>query len=319
MAQLINIITYHYVRNISQSQYPGVKGLEAVEFRKHLEAFTNKGVVLNGSDIIAAMAAGNDLPEKVFWLTFDDGYSDHYETVFPLLDEFGISGTFFPPTKCLSDRFLLDVNAIHFILASAEDPTKVVCRLKTILSELGNHCGLKSFDIYWKENAFSNRFDTAEVIFLKRMLQHVLPPTTRRTIIDKLFAEFVSLDQSAFAESLYMTPDQIRMMHRLGMEFGSHSHSHPWLNTISEEQQTSEIEMSLNFLSSIGLPMNGWTMCYPYGALNESAQNIARGYGAVLGLSTRVGAADMKKDDLMSLPRWDANDVDTLISDLDRS
>lgn len=319
MAQRINIITYHYVRNISQSRYPNVKGLEASEFRKHLEAFTNVGEVIIGSDVVGALKGEFDLPENVFWLTFDDGYSDHYETVFPLLDEFRVSGTFFPPTKCLRDLFLLDVNAVHFILACAKDPAKIVSCLQNILNEKQNCYSLKSFEDYWKENAFPNRFDTAEVIFLKRMLQHALPPAIRRSVIDVLFAEFVSVDQSAFAEDLYMTCDQIRLMQRAGMEFGSHTDSHPWLDKISEEQQRSEIKLSLDFFSSVGLPMEDWPICYPYGASDKNTHRIAREFGAALGLSTKVGAADMEKDELMSLPRWDANDVESLLLELDRS
>ena len=127
------------------------------------------------------------------------------------------------------------------------------------------------------------------------------------------------MDQSAFAEDLDMTWDQIRLMQRAGMEFGSHTDSHPWLDKISEEQQRSEIKMSLDFFSSVGLPMEEWPICYPYGASNKDTYRIATEFGAALGLSTTVGAADLEKDELMILPRWDANDVESLLLELERS
>ena len=98
------------------------------------------------------------------------------------------------------------------------------------------------------------------------MLQVALPSSIRRSIIDRLFLEFVSVDQSAFAEELYMTSDQIRTMRRCGMEFGSHTDSHPWLDTMPAERQRLDIETSLNFFASIDVCMTDWTMCYPYGA-----------------------------------------------------
>ena len=309
---------YHYVRNLSQSRYPNIKGLSVSKFRQHLRALTNLGEILVGSDIVAASKGKIDLPDRAFWLTFDDGYSDHYKNVFPLLDEFGVSGTFFPPTKCLSCHFLLDVNAIHFILACAKNPAKLVARLSNILTEYESQADLKSFDTYWIENAHPSRFDTAEIIFVKRMLQVALPSAIRRSIIDRLFFEFVSVDQPAFAEELYMTSDQIRAMRRGGMEFGSHTDLHPWLDTMPAERQRSEIVTSLKFFSSIDVYMEDWTMCYPYGASTENTQEIARELGAALGVTTKVGMADLDKDNLMSLPRWDANDVESLISKVEK-
>ena len=309
---------YHYVRNLSQSRYPNIKGLSVSQFRQQLKALTNLGEILVGSDIVAALNGKIDLPDRAFWLTFDDGYSDHYENVFPLLDEFGVSGTFFPSTKYLRDRFLLDVNAIHFILACTKNPTSLVTRLSKILTEYRPSYDLKSFDTYWTENAHSNRFDTAEIIFVKRMLQVALPSEIRRSIIDRLFLEFVSVDQSAFAEELYMTSDQIRTMRRCGMEFGSHTDSHPWLDTMPPERQRLDIETSLKFFTSIDVHMRDWTMCYPYGASTENTKEIAKELGAMLGVNTKVGAADLDKDDLMALPRWDANDVENLMLKMEK-
>ena len=141
----------------------------------------------------------------------------------------------------INNHILLDVNAIHFILACTKHPSHLIERLKSIANDRVNHNDLKGFDTYWTENAVANRFDTAEVIFVKRMLQHALPANHRRAIIDQLFAEFVSVDQSAFAEELYLRPEQVRVMNDAGMEFGSHTHSHPWMDRISIEEQRSHI------------------------------------------------------------------------------
>lgn len=309
MGQAVNIIMYHYVRELSRSRYPEIKALLVDEFRKHLDFFTKTGVVLTGQDIVAAQQGNFDLPENAFWLTFDDGYSDHYNYVFPLLHEFGVSGTFFPPTKCMNNHILLDVNAIHFILACTKHPLDVIERLKSIANNRVNYNDLKGFDTYWTENAVANRFDTAEVIFVKRMLQHALPANHRRAIIDQLFAEFVSVDQSAFAEELYLRPEQVRVMNDAGMEFGSHTHSHPWMDRISIEEQRSEIQDSVGYLKEMGVPMHNWIMCFPYGASDQKSQSLMTELGASIGVGTEVRMANLERDHPMNLPRWDANDV----------
>ena len=102
------------------------------------------------------------------------------------------------------------------------------------------------------------------------------------------------------------------------MEFGSHTDSHPWLDTMPPERQRLDIETSLKFFTSIDVHMRDWTMCYPYGASTENTKEIAKELGAMLGVTTKVGAADLDKDDLMALPRWDANDVENLMLKMEK-
>ena len=69
---------------------------------------------------------------KPIIITFDDGYKDHFQYVYPLLKERGIQGSFFPPKSAIQDNQILDVNSIHYILATCDDlPT-----LKNKLEEL---------------------------------------------------------------------------------------------------------------------------------------------------------------------------------------
>lgn len=46
-------------------------------------------------DLVDNLQTGAPLPPKPIVLTFDDGYADHYENVFPTLKDFGFTGTFF--------------------------------------------------------------------------------------------------------------------------------------------------------------------------------------------------------------------------------
>jgi peptidoglycan/xylan/chitin deacetylase (PgdA/CDA1 family) len=47
------------------------------------------------TDLVYHLSRGWPLPDKPVILTFDDGYRDNYTNAFPLLQEYGYTGTFF--------------------------------------------------------------------------------------------------------------------------------------------------------------------------------------------------------------------------------
>lgn len=61
------------------------------------------------------------MPPHAVLLSFDDAYADHFEYVFPILEHEHIQGAFYPPVKAVTEHTVLDVNKIHFILASTPE------------------------------------------------------------------------------------------------------------------------------------------------------------------------------------------------------
>jgi hypothetical protein len=181
-----------------------------------------------------------------------------------------------------------------------------------INSAVLEHRGAFSLDTpsrYWAAYGQANRFDPAEVVYVKRMLQVALPEALRNRICDELFRRFVTQDEAAFAAELHMTPDQLRAMIRCGMYVGAHGYGHHWMNSLSPTRQADEISRSLQFLESLGAPTQDWVMCYPYGAHNEGLELLLSQRGCALGLTTRVAAADLGRDHALRLPRLDTNDL----------
>ena len=154
-----------------------------------------------------------------------------------------------------------------------------------------------------------SRFDPAEVVFVKRMLQRDLPEEMRNTLTDELFKQFVSNDEAAFSKELYMSIEQISCLQRNGMYVGSHGFDHYWLNSISEDKQRKEIDLSLKFLEMVGSDAKRWIMCYPYGAYNETTLSILRDRNCLVGLTTEVDIANLEEHDPLTLPRLDTNDL----------
>jgi peptidoglycan/xylan/chitin deacetylase (PgdA/CDA1 family) len=292
----LTVVMYHYVRNLKRSRYPRIKGRELCDFKGQLRYLVQNYQIIT----VEQLLSGEPLPRNAALLTFDDGFSDHYLNVFPLLEEAGIQGLFFPPAMPIIEEKVLDVHKIHFILAAAED-------MKPILEHIRVAVG-PEFATYYVEHAQPSRFDPAPIIFIKRMLQVLLPEEQRASIVHSLFQEFVTADENAFATELYMSPEQLKCMHRNGMYIGSHGYRHLWMGKLPAEDQTLEIDHSLDFLRSLGVDTSRWIMSYPYGNSNDSLISTLKSRGCTAAFTTEVRVAEAR-DCLFHLPRLDTNDL----------
>lgn len=302
---------YHYVRPLARTRYPAIKALELDDFAEQLAYLKRHYTVVSGEELMAAISGEWSLPRNAALLTFDDGYSDHFDYVFPLLDRERMPGCFFAPSAAVCDRKLLEVNRIHFILAAAQDQRAVVDDIRTALErwsfDRAAH-GLRSFDEYWSELARSSRWDPAEVVFCKRMLQRALPVQSRSELSSELFAKYVSNDETAFAEELYVNVEQLRCMANHGMYVGSHSHAHQWMSQLPADAQAQDIDASLDLLRKVGIPTDAWIMCYPYGDSNQELRDVLRSRGCVAAVTTEPQLARSDSDPLL-LARLDTNDL----------
>lgn len=304
----LTVVMYHYVREIRRSRFPEIKGLEVEEFRAQLRYLTKNYSIVSLSDCIEALDCGVKLPSNSALLTFDDGYLDHFTSVLPILAERKLPAAFFPPGRAIVERKILDVNKIHFLLASNTRTDVIIQELFLDLDEHRKAYSLPSNDILYQELAKPSRYDPGDVIFVKRLLQAYLPYELRQRMIDRLFKKYVSSDEAGFATELYLTVDQIKHMVASGMEFGSHGWNHFWLNSLSQEDQEVEIDRSLDFLRHIGVPTRRWAMCYPYGAFNETTLHILREKDCALGFTTEPKVAELSSSTAFTVARLDTND-----------
>ncbi len=310
MAKDLTIVMYHYIRDFARTRYPGIRGLDYAGFLRQLDHLAEHHTFVRMEDVVGAIRAGEALPDNAALLTFDDAYCEHYALAFPVLFDRGIQGSFFAPVDPVRHARLLDVNRVHFILASAvDDPTRISAPLDAAISDARAQYHLETVETYRAEWARPNRFDDAETIYIKRMLQTVLPEDLRHQIATDLFARFVTADESAFASELYLSEPQAKVMQASGMYFGSHGASHYWLNRIAQTQQEQEVDRSLEFLRDIGSPVDDyWAMCYPYGGWNDGLLDVLRSRHCTLGLTTEVATADLIQHNPLTLPRYDTND-----------
>lgn len=300
---------YHYVRDIENSRYPNIKGLDIKLFKEqvlYLKKFYN---FITMEQLIDSIENNLSLPNKAVLLTFDDAYIDHFTQVFPVLIENNIQGSFYPPVKAITQHTVLDVNKIHHILASTIDKREIINEIYYYLDNYRSEYDLESNEYYCQKLARPTRFDTSEVVFIKRLLQLELVESLRNIIANELFIKYIGLAEVVFSKELYMSIDQIKTMKHLGMHIGSHSYDHCWLNSLTIEQQKSQIKKSIDFIGEVGGDIINWTMCYPYGAFNDDTINVLREHKCKLALTTNVAIADIRLENRYTLSRLDTNDI----------
>ncbi|MEJ2887905.1 polysaccharide deacetylase family protein [Actinomycetospora aeridis] len=309
MARTVSIVTYHFVRTPDRSPFPRIKARRTDEFRTQVELIRQRCHPISVEDLLAALAdPAVELPERAVVLTFDDGYADHHRTAAPILTDLGLRAAFFVPAMPVVERTVLQVNKIQFVLAAATEDEV----LRRVLAEIDAHrpaAGIPDPRPLWDANAVANRFDTAGVRFVKQTLQSALPRDVREDIVDRLFAQLVTADESAFAEELYMGADDVRALRDAGMAIGAHGWAHQWMDTLAPGDQQREIDLSRRFLRSLGVAEDPWTMCYPYGRWDSSLVDLLAADDCAAAFTVEPRIADLDRDAALRLPRLDTNDL----------
>lgn len=301
------ISMYHYTRDLKHSRYPEIKGLDAKFFREQIEFMKSNFNIVTMEQVIESVSLGEKLPARALLLTFDDGYIDNYNIAMPVLEEFGVQGSFFIPGKTFTTHQLLDVNKIHYILASANIYNLVDDLKKEMDFYRGQEFQYVSTEELYRQYAVANRFDIKETVFVKQMLQTILPEKLRNIISSKLFMKYVGVTEEQLAYELYMSEEQIRTMKRHGMFIGLHGYDHYWLANLTVEQMQKDISQGVEALDEF-IDKSQWVMNYPYGNYNNDVIEYISAKGACLGLTTEVRVADIARDNPLKLPRLDCND-----------
>lgn len=303
----VTIITWHYVRNDASAD---LHARSVTEFDHQLEHIAANFTPVTLDAVIAATQDGNTaLPANACLLTFDDGYRDHFETVFPRLAERGWQGVFFPVARATRDHKVLDVNKIQFAIATAGLET-ISNETRTAIDEARTDHDLPDSQTLYTELAVAGLHNPPEAMFVKRALQTRLPPQLRAQICDDLFARHVSSNEQDFAKQLYASIEELRDMLAGGMALGGHGERHNRMNELNPDERDREFQGSREFLESLGLPTgDGWSFCYPYGAFDDAATSAARQAGCTAAFTLEPRVADLSCDMPLALPRIDTNDI----------
>ncbi len=144
---MVTVVMYHYVRDLANSRYPFIKGLDLRLFQKQIKYLMSNYTLIRIEQLIDAAYGSSRLPKNSALLTFDDAYIDHYLNVFPILDYHNIQGVFYAPVEAITQNKVLDVNKIHFILATSSSK-EIIDNIKDLLKHYKHEKDILTFDDY---------------------------------------------------------------------------------------------------------------------------------------------------------------------------
>ena len=305
---LATIVMYHVVRSTAAGGLLGrLKGLDLPAFREQLAYIRAHYTPVGLFDLVAAADGTGQLPPRPIVLSFDDGYAGHYDVVFPLLADAGVPAAFFPVAAALVDRTVVDINKVQCILAASDRVERLVEVVEAAIER--ERPRLPPPAEYRRQWWKGSRWDPAEVVYVKRLLQHGLPQSVRRPLVDELFRTLVSADEEGFAAELYMSAGQVSELHDAGMTIGAHGDRHLRLPALSRDEQAVEIDGALRVLDVVGLPRRRFAYCYANGEHNHDTLELLRARECSIALTTRPDLARIDPGGLLTLPRIDTNDL----------
>jgi len=299
----ITSVMYHYVRTIPDSRFPSLHGLSLKKFDAQLDYICNHYTVISMEMLIDSLYHRAELPPMPIVLSFDDGFIDHYNNVYPRLLERGISGSFYPPRMAVIDRKILDVHKIQFILASEENPSNIVKTIHQTCRDVSTSYRPGDINSY----TYTHPFDSKEISYIKLLLGGEIPDLIRKNVIDSLFKQYVTDNSEAFAEDLYLSENQLKEMVSNGMHLGSHGDTHYWMDRMSKEEQKLDTRKSIELLRKIGMPDKYRSYCYPYGRYNQNTIDVLKDLKFKVGLTCIVDLINQVNINPLLLPRLDTN------------
>jgi peptidoglycan/xylan/chitin deacetylase (PgdA/CDA1 family) len=300
------VAMYHYVRDCDKTPFPAIRALPLAAFERQLDWLQSACHVVGQHDLEAALDGAATLPPDAALLTFDDGFVDHYEAVFPILRARGLTGVFFlTQDACGPARRVLPVHKTHFLLAklgAAAFSRAIVEECETALAGAGAAARQRVFG--------SDVWERADERAIKDLLNYELSFDEADRVLEALFARHLG-DETVFARALYLDETMTREMARHGMVFGYHTRSHRMLSRLTRDEQGHELADGVRWIREMTAQATV-SFCYPWGGphtyTSDTLQILAdTGYSAAFNTVRR--RADLRRDHRFELARVDARDL----------
>ena len=221
-----NVFPYYHI--INDAEVAHIKHLykfkNTKQFKHDIKFLLKHYTPINPSDLLNNHL--NNLNSgKHFLLTFDDGLSEVYHEIYPILKENNLSAIFFVNPHFIDNNDCLYKHKMSLIIEKVtNDATIDYNKAKSLLP--------------------------TEVSDLEAFVSSIksVPKSEGHILDEVLEALAINLSQYLEEHTPYITSDQIREMMDDGFLFGGHTMSHPRLLELSHDEQKAEIIQSIAWL-----------------------------------------------------------------------
>jgi peptidoglycan/xylan/chitin deacetylase (PgdA/CDA1 family) len=285
----LHILAYHRVLDDDRATFPfdeAVISATTATFRQQMDFVRRNFNVISFEQLAEYERENRQWPERALIITFDDGYRDNYTNAFPILHEMGFSATIFLAVSHISQAKLFWWDFIAYCFKQTRVPFVT----------------LPAFDS--EPLSLANARERRQTI--DRVLDWIkeVPEEVKSKFVETL-ADALELNvPENLAEGMHLTWDEVREMMAGGIEFGSHTMTHPILSNVSAAQLAREVSESKKMLEE-ELESESIAFSYPVGgrtSFNEAVKEAVKQCGFRFAVSYREGVA-RKTSDPYALPR----------------
>lgn len=271
-SRTLAILAYHRVFDIGPEEDfpydPELVSASVADFNWQMEMLRRHFRPLHLGEALRCLDENRPLPPRAVAVTFDDGHRDNYTNAFPVLRRVGVPATIFLSTGYMDQEETFWFDELAFRLHRTP-------RRELGLRTLGLRLALG--------NAAQRRRATQDVLARLK----AVPNTERLAALRELAAESGVDGTGSDARSRPLTWQQVREMQDGGVEFGSHTVSHPILSRLRDDELRAELSSSKQELERrLGRQVE--CLAYPVGgetAYDERVVNVARECGYRMALT----------------------------------
>jgi len=243
---LLLILNYHRIGDAVQTLYDSGTFSCTVDELDWQVRYLKRNFPIVTLDQAADIVHGRSAPSKTSVLiTFDDGYRDNYDAAFPVFAKHQVSASFFLPTSYIGTGYLPWWDLIAYIVKTSRESRIALTYPESV-----------EFDVTPAHRAHS-------IMGILKLFKRPSMTDTER-FISELETVCGSVRPAESAERCFLNWDEAREMHRGGMCFGSHTHTHEILGKLPYERQLEELETSRAIMER-ELEQNIDSLAYPVG------------------------------------------------------
>jgi peptidoglycan/xylan/chitin deacetylase (PgdA/CDA1 family) len=271
---VIPVLAYHGVSNdpAEPALDEGLKGPTFDLFIKQLDYMNRHYSITTFTELLEIIRKDPSRlhRERMALITFDDGFRNNYDVVFPALMDRGMKATVFIVTDCVQSGEPFWFEKISLSINLTE---KKRLRLEKIN---GREWSL--------ENEFHRRSAIAEI---KKKCKEV-PDDERREITEEVTSElrFDSIREKI--PRIVLSPSEVVEMNEYGIEFGSHTLSHPNLTMLDDEGLAAELTGSKKAIEEM-TGKKAVSFAYPSGLYDQRVEGAVEKAGYSTGVTYNHG------------------------------
>jgi peptidoglycan/xylan/chitin deacetylase (PgdA/CDA1 family) len=233
------ILTYHGVLQKSTNSFVNRICIDSRVFEEQMRWLKRNYTVLPLSVLIDGLEGKVGLPPFAVAITFDDGFRNNFSAAFPILKSLEIPATVFLATAHIGakDKYLWTDHVDSLILQAAGGSMQVRVNGHSLNYEVSTLAG--------KEMASENIRAYLKTLNPEERNKRIksLEGQVRASPEPERIREADGFPSSSGPDERYafLDWDEVRAMAQHGIEFGSHTHSHAILSTLSEVELEREL------------------------------------------------------------------------------